>query len=234
MGKTTAQSANAYRAPLPSSTSDKIPAQKGELIRPLRLGPSTVACPDGDDSAPPQYDAAVQIPSSGDDWVGLSSEPLPVTEALDWAHRADCGAVVLFSGVARDHSSDREGVDQLEYEAYEAQVEPRLAELAAQARTRWPEVGRLVMIHRVGELVIGDSAVVVVASSPHRPDAFAAARFCIDALKATIPIWKRERWDQGESWGLEAQHIVEVDDLHNATVAADGSVTLSDAPSKDR
>ena len=175
----------------------------------------------------------VQTPTSGDDWVGLSTEPLPVTEALDWVHRPDCGAVVLFSGVARDHSSDRSGVDQLEYEAYEAQVQPRLAELAADARTRWPAVGRLVMIHRVGELVIGDSAVVVVASSPHRPEAFAAARFCIDALKATIPIWKRERWDQGESWGLEAQHIIEVDDLRNATIAADGSVTLPDAPLTD-
>lgn len=173
----------------------------------------------------------VQVPSSSDDWVGLSRDPLPVTEALEWAHRPDCGAVVLFSGVARDHSADRSGVDRLEYEAYEAQVEPRLAALAAEARTRWPAIGRLVMIHRVGELVIGDSAVVVVASSPHRPDAFAAARFCIDALKATIPIWKRERWDDGESWGLEAQHILEIDDLHKATVSADGSVTLSDGPS---
>lgn len=173
----------------------------------------------------------MQVPSSGDDWVGLSHDPLPVTEALDWAHRPDCGAVVLFSGVARDHSSDRENVDQLEYEAYEAQVAPRLAALAAEARVRWPDVGRLVMIHRVGQLVIGDSAVIVVASSPHRPEAFAAARFCIDALKATIPIWKRERWDEGETWGLEAQHIVEVDDLGKALVAADGSVTLPDAPS---
>jgi len=174
------------------------------------------------------------MPTVGDDWVGLSSDPLPVTEALDWAHRPDCGAVVLFSGVARDHSSDRTGVDRLEYEAYEAQVTPRLSALAAEARNRWPDVGRIAMMHRIGELVVGDSAVVVVASSPHRPAAFAAARFCIDALKATIPIWKRERWDQGESWGLEAQHILELDDLHKATVAADGSVTLSDAPSTDR
>jgi len=173
------------------------------------------------------------MPSSGDDWVGLSSEPLPVTEALDWAHRPDCGAVVLFSGVARDHSSDRTGVDQLEYEAYEAQVAPRLAELSTEARKRWPDVGRLVMLHRVGELVVGDSAVVVVASSPHRPAAFSAARFCIDALKATIPIWKRERWDDGESWGLEAQHIVEVADLDKATIAPDGSVTLPDGSPED-
>jgi molybdopterin synthase catalytic subunit len=177
-----------------------------------------------------EYDAVVEVPATGEDWVGISSEPLPVAEALDWAHRPDCGAVVLFSGVARDHSADRSGVDRLEYEAYEAQVTPRLAALAADARTRWPALGRLVMIHRVGELVVGDSAVIVVASSPHRPEAFAAARFCIDALKATIPIWKRERWDAGESWGLEAQHIVEVDDLNNAMVAADGSVTLPDGP----
>ena len=176
------------------------------------------------------YDAGVDAPTTGNDLVGLSSEPLPVTEALDWAHRPDCGAVVLFSGVARDHSQERQGVDQLEYEAYEAQVTPRLAQLAAETRNRWPDVGRLVMMHRVGELVVGDSAVVVVASSPHRPEAFAAARFCIDALKATIPIWKRERWDEGESWGLEAQHIVEVDDLSNATVNPDGSVNLSVAP----
>ena len=175
----------------------------------------------------------MELPSSGDDWFGISADPLPVTQALDWAHRPDCGAVVLFSGVARDHSGDREAVDRLEYEAYEAQVEPRLAALAAEARRRWPAVGRLVMIHRVGELVVGDSAVVVVASSPHRPEAFAAARFCIDALKATIPIWKRERWEEGESWGLEAQHILEVEDLADVSVGPDGSVTVSDAPSAD-
>lgn len=167
----------------------------------------------------------------GDDWVGVSDIALPVTEALDWAHRPDCGAVVLFSGVARDHSAERTGVDRLEYEAYESQVTPRLAELAAEARRRWPAVGRLVMIHRVGELVVGDSAVIVVASSPHRPEAFAAARFCIDALKATIPIWKRERWHDGESWGLEAQHIVEVDDLREAPVSGDGSITVTSGQS---
>ncbi|MEM7093735.1 MAG: molybdenum cofactor biosynthesis protein MoaE [Actinomycetota bacterium] len=176
----------------------------------------------------------MQPPASDDDWVGISDEPLPVETALEWAHRPDCGAVVLFSGVARDHSKDREAVDRLEYEAYESQVTPRLGALADEARRRWPEVGRLVMIHRVGELVVGDSAVVVVASSPHRPDAFAAARFCIDALKATIPIWKRERWEEGESWGLEAQHIVEVDDLADVSVGPDGSVTVPDAPSTDR
>ena len=179
------------------------------------------------------YDGCVNAPADGEDWVGLSNDALPVEKALNWAHRPDCGAVVLFSGVARDHSAERTGVDRLEYEAYESQVSPRLQALADEARRRWPDIGRLVMLHRVGELVVGESAVVVVASAPHRPATFAAARFCIDALKATIPIWKRERWSEGESWGLEAQHIVEIDDLAKVSVGGDGSVTVPDGPSSD-
>ena len=66
------------------------------------------------------------------------------------------------------------------------------------------------VLHRVGPVAIGESAVVVVVSAPHRDDAFVAARFCIDTLKGTVPIWKRETWRDGESWGLEPQHITEV------------------------
>lgn len=172
-------------------------------------------------------DSPLGAPELGDTWVGLSDATLPVGAALEWAHQPDCGAVVLFSGVARDHSDGRPDVEVLEYEAYEAQVAPRLMALADDARIRWPSVGRIVMLHRIGRLEIGDSAVVVVAAAPHRPDAFAAARFCIDALKATIPIWKREKWSAGDSWGLEAQHIVDTDDLGDAEVRADGSVILA-------
>lgn len=98
----------------------------------------------------------------------------------------------------------------MEYEAYEEHVVPRLADIAAEMRSRWPELGRVVLLHRTGEVAVGESSVVVVASAPHRPAAFEAARFGIDTLKATVPIWKRERWNEGESWGLEAQHITEV------------------------
>jgi molybdopterin synthase catalytic subunit len=79
-------------------------------------------------------------------------------------------------------------------------------------RIRWPDLGRLVMLHRVGSVPIGESSVVVVASAPHRDAAFTAARFGIDTLKATAPIWKREQWDGGESWALEAQHVSDVSD----------------------
>lgn len=158
-------------------------------------------------------------PPDDDTWVGLSPDPLPVATALEWAVRPDCGGIVLFNGTARDHSVGRDEVRLLEYEAYEEQVEPRLRALAGEARARWPEVGRIAMLHRTGVVDLGESAVVVVASAPHRAEAFAAARFCIDALKATVPIWKRETWRDGESWGLEAQHIVEVDDFDDVAAA---------------
>ncbi len=142
-------------------------------------------------------------------WIGLSEAPLPLDRVLDWVGRPDCGGTVLFSGTARDHSEGRPGVSVLEYEAYEEQVAPRLEALVEEARLRWPDIGRVALLHRLGKVEIGESAVVAAVSAPHREEAFAAARFCIDGLKATVPIWKRETWEDGESWGLEAQHISE-------------------------
>lgn len=153
--------------------------------------------------------ASLEPPAHGDDWFGLSAEPLPVHAVGDWLVRPDCGGIVTFVGVARDHSEGRPGVDALEYEAYESQVEPRLARIAEEARARWRSVARIAMLHRVGTLAVTDAAVVVGAAAPHRDEAFAAARFCIDTLKATVPIWKQESWTEGRSWGLEAQHLTE-------------------------
>lgn len=155
-------------------------------------------------------------PPDGDTWFGLSAERLPAGVALDWAAVPSCGAVVCFSGTARDSSIGRPNVTGLEYEAYDEQVVPRLRAIAVEIRSRWPDVGRIALLHRIGPVPIGESAVVVVVSSPHRAEAFAAARFGIDALKATVPIWKRERWDGGESWGLEAQHLVDASEVPSA------------------
>lgn len=155
------------------------------------------------------YHGGVLPPATSDTWVALSDAPLPVGAAADWAVRPDCGALVLFSGTVRDHAEHRTGVTKLTYEAYAEQVEPRLLAIAEEARTRWP-VGRLALLHRTGELLVGESSVVVVASSAHRGEAFDAARYCIDTLKATVPIWKRETWDGGEDWGLCAHDVVEV------------------------
>jgi len=155
----------------------------------------------------------MQPPASGDVWLGLSGDALPVAPASEWVVRPDCGAVVVFSGTARDHAPGRPGVESLEYEAYDEQVEPRLRAIAEEVRVRWPAVGRIAMIHRVGLVPVGESAVVVAVSAPHRDDAFVAARFCIDAVKASVPIWKHEKWDGGEDWGHDDRALIEASEL---------------------
>lgn len=145
--------------------------------------------------------------------MALSDEPLPVDDARRWAAQPSCGAIVTFTGAVRDHADGRPGVTDLTYEAYEEPALRRIREVVDEARQRWPAVVRIAVIHRVGHLRVADAAVVVVASAPHRGDAFAAAEFCIDATKASAPIWKREAWADGEAWGTDATDVVTVGDL---------------------
>lgn len=146
-------------------------------------------------------------PTDSDEWYGLTESPLPVGSAYDWAVLPSCGAVVLFSGTIRDHAEGRDGVEHLTYEAYEEQVVPRFAEIGAELRQRWPDTGRIVLLHRTGRLEIGESSVVAVVSAPHRAEAFEAARFAIDALKESAPIWKHEVWADGAGWGTNAHDV---------------------------
>ena len=126
----------------------------------------------------------------------------------DWAAAEDCGAVVLFSGPVRDHAEGRSGVTALEYEAYEEQVVPAFGSIVAELRARFPDARRVAIIHRTGRVPLGESTVVVAVSSAHRPVAFEAARFAIDALKQSAPIWKKEIWSGGEAWGTGAHELV--------------------------
>jgi molybdopterin synthase catalytic subunit len=121
----------------------------------------------------------------------------------------NCGAVVLFSGTVRDHALDQDGVlrdhvESLTYEAYEEQVVPRFESIDVEVRQRWPQMGRVVLMHRVGRLELAESSVIAVVSAPHRAEAFEAARFAIDALKLSAPIWKHEVWQDGADWGIPA------------------------------
>ena len=147
--------------------------------------------------------------SDANDWVAVMESPLPVDEAMAWAVRPDCGAFVVFGGTVRDHAEGREGVTHLEYEAYVEHAEARLAEIVAEARTRWPDLGRVAVLHRVGKLELTEASVAIVVSAPHRDEAFVAARYAIEAVKATAPIWKRESWDGGESWGTGAHDLTQ-------------------------
>lgn len=152
----------------------------------------------------------VQQPETtgSDEWLLLSSGPLSIDPVHDWAAAHDCGAVVLFSGTVRDHADGRADVVALDYEAYEEMVIPAFAAIVQELRTRFPGTRRVAIHHRTGRVPLGESTVVVAASSAHRPVAFDAARFAIDALKASAPIWKKEIWDGGEDWGTRAHELV--------------------------
>ncbi len=150
---------------------------------------------------------------AGRDWVLVGDGPLPAAEAMAWAALPSCGAIVTFCGTARDHSDGRQGITALRYECYEEHTARRLAEVAARARQRWPVLGRLALLHRLGRLELCETSVVVVASAPHRAEAFEAARWCIDTIKATVPIWKLEEWDGGSAWASCAHDLLEVSDV---------------------
>ena len=151
--------------------------------------------------------------ASTDTWVELTTLELPTAEIAAWVVTPTCGAVSTFSGTVRDHSDGRHGIVRLDYEAHEAQVEPRLAAIAEAARRRWPDLGRVALLHRTGSLVVGDVAVVVAVSTPHRAEVFAATSWCIDAIKATVPIWKYEVWEGGEGWGTCTHELLDVADF---------------------
>jgi molybdopterin synthase catalytic subunit len=142
------------------------------------------------------------------DWIDVTDRVVSVDRALAWASLPSCGAVVTFSGTVRDHSEGRNGVTELEYEVFAEEAVPRLAAVALSARGQWSTIGRLVLFHRTGRLVVGETSVIVVVSTPHRAEAFDAARYCIDTLKRTVPVWKREVWAGGTDWGLCA-HVIE-------------------------
>lgn len=149
----------------------------------------------------------VLVSATGDNWLELTAEPLPVERALEWAEMPSCGAVACFVGTVRDHAEGRTGVRTIDYEAYVDQVLPRFEAIVKAARERWPEIGRTAVWHRAGLCGLGEASVVVVVSTPHRAEAFDACRYLIDTLKATTPIWKRETWEGGTDWSPAARPI---------------------------
>ncbi|HEX5562920.1 MAG TPA: molybdenum cofactor biosynthesis protein MoaE [Nocardioidaceae bacterium] len=130
--------------------------------------------------------------------VDLRETPLDVEEVLAAVSDPAAGGVDLFVGVVRDHDHDH-GVSGLEYSAHPTAL-ARLQEVT-DAVARRHEVLALAAVHRVGRLEIGDAAVVVAAAAVHRGEAFTACHALIDDLKATVPIWKHQRFTDGsDEW----------------------------------
>ena len=131
--------------------------------------------------------------------IKVGPERIDISALLAEVSRDASGAIVLFLGTVRDHSDGKEGVTHLEYEVYAEVVEEKIAEIVEEASGKWPVLA-VAVEHREGEVAVGEASVAVAVSSAHRADAFEAARFVIDELKARAPIWKKEFWPGGAEW----------------------------------
>jgi molybdopterin synthase catalytic subunit len=122
----------------------------------------------------------------------------PIDLAALQARSPRDGALCLFAGVVRNENGGRP-VLRLEYEAFEEMALGLMEEIEAEVRRRWPVTG-VSLVHRLGRMEIGEASVAVAVVSPHRAEAFAACRYAIDTLKATVPIWKKEYYADGAVW----------------------------------
>jgi molybdopterin synthase catalytic subunit len=138
--------------------------------------------------------------SGGHDWavVRLSSEPLSLDAVVEAVRHHGAGGIVTFTGSVRGHSRDRDIV-YLDYEAYAPMAVRSMRRIVGRIESLWP--GTAVAIHhRVGRLFVGETAVLIAVSAPHRAEAFEACREAIEALKREVPIWKREVSTDGATW----------------------------------
>ena len=129
--------------------------------------------------------------------IELTQNPIDTAALLEQVSSTRGGAVVLFLGTVRDMSDGR-STESLDYECYVAMAEKKLAELEAEARSRWPII-QCAVSHRLGHLELGEVSVAVAVCTAHRQAAFEAGRWLIDTLKQVVPIWKKENWTDGES-----------------------------------
>ena len=128
----------------------------------------------------------------------LTDHPIDAAALVARVMRPSDGAYVLFEGVVRNHHEGK-AVESIFYDCYRPMAEKEIDRIVAETRAHYPDTA-LAVVHRLGHLVVGDSSIAIVASSPHRAEAFEACRMLIDRIKETVPIWKKERGPDGEEW----------------------------------
>jgi len=137
---------------------------------------------------------------SVNDEVRITHDALDVNDAFVRATLSSTGATSIFVGTTRDNF-DGKIVLKLEYEAYEPMAVKQLNILCSEVREKWPDVSKIIIEHRLGEVKVTEASVVIAISAPHRKDSLEAVDFCIDRLKEKVPIWKKEKYaDGGEAW----------------------------------
>ena len=156
-------------------------------------------------------DVAIIPPVSGGGAVlgpfEITAGPLDPQRLVAAVRRDESGAVVLFYGVARNHSEGRR-VLALEYDAYPSMAQRKLREVAEEVASRFPVTG-IGILHRTGRLAVGEASLLVAVSAAHRQEAFEAAHYAVDRIKQTVPIWKNEIWEDGDGAWV-AGHTVEL------------------------
>ena len=130
--------------------------------------------------------------------IQLKHGSLSPQQCIDWVSSPRAGGIDVFVGTVREQTQGRP-VLYLDFEAYEPMAVAEMRKIAETACERWP-IERIAIHHRVGKLEIGDLAVVIAVSTPHRKAAFDACQYAIDTLKKTVPIWKKEVFTDGEVW----------------------------------
>ena len=128
----------------------------------------------------------------------LTRDVIDADNLVAAAKQGEDGAVVVFDGIVRNHTRDRQTL-HLDYEAYEAMALKQMDGLARGAITRFG-VRHVALVHRLGRLQVGETSVLIVVASAHRAQAFDACRWLIDTLKKTVPIWKKETFVDGVVW----------------------------------
>jgi len=133
-----------------------------------------------------------------DDIYKLVREPIDIAALARHVRAPEDGATVTFDGFVRHQSHNRPTL-YLDYEAYESMALAKMREICAQLHEKY-RIHRVAMVHRLGRLEIGETSVFIAVSAPHRAAAFDACRFAIDTLKRTVPIWKKEYFEDGAVW----------------------------------
>jgi MoaE-MoaD fusion protein len=133
-----------------------------------------------------------------DDIFELVREPIDPGTLIVHLRAPEDGAIVTFDGFVRNQSHNRRTL-YLDYEAYEPMALAKMREIAAQLYEKF-RIHRVAIVHRLGRLEIGETSVFIAVSAPHRAAAFDACRFAIDTLKRTVPIWKKEYFEDGAVW----------------------------------
>ncbi|MGA7672339.1 MAG: molybdopterin converting factor subunit 1 [Nitrolancea sp.] len=143
--------------------------------------------------------------SGGSGDFRVTDRPIDMQELSERVASPRSGAVATFAGAVRDHARGR-GVLVLEYEAYPEAAEKALEQIGAEIREQW-DVEGVAIVHRTGRLSIGEVSVGIAVSSAHRAEAFDACRHAIERIKQIVPIWKKEFYEDGETWiGSEAEY----------------------------